>query len=161
MAEKIESLKDIRVDYIKYDMNRFLGDIYSLNTRQGEIYHKYVLGVYKFMDKLLSGLIVRSGSYLVRYLLTILTAQMSPHMEHPSSFFVQPLSLYLSAFSLSRQTSYMASQSNAFLALAIAVSASWPFPRVMSPTCAAILDAMRPSLTSSTSGRLRCSAGVR
>ena len=49
----IESLKDIRVDYIKYDMNRFLGDIYSLNTRQGEIYHKYVLGVYKFMDKLL------------------------------------------------------------------------------------------------------------
>ena len=48
-----ESLKDIRVDYIKYDMNRFLGDIYSLNTRQGEIYHKYVLGVYKFMDKLL------------------------------------------------------------------------------------------------------------
>ena len=48
-----ESLKDIKVDYIKYDMNRFLGDIYSLNTRQGEIYHKYVLGVYKFMDKLL------------------------------------------------------------------------------------------------------------
>ena len=59
------------------------------------------------------------------------------------------------------QSEYMASQSRAFLALAISVSLSWPFPRVMSPTCAAILDAMSPSLTSSTSGRLRCSAGVR
>ena len=34
-------------------MNRFLGDIYSLNTKQGEIFHKYVLGVYRFMDGML------------------------------------------------------------------------------------------------------------
>ncbi len=48
-----ESLKEIKIDYIKYDMNRYLGDIYSLNTKQGEIFHKYVLGVYRFMDGLL------------------------------------------------------------------------------------------------------------
>lgn len=47
------SLKGIEINYIKYDMNRFLGDIYSLNTKQGEIFHKYVLGVYRFMDGML------------------------------------------------------------------------------------------------------------
>lgn len=47
-----DSLKDIKIDYIKYDMNRYLGDIYSLNTSQGEIFYKYTLGVYKFMYKL-------------------------------------------------------------------------------------------------------------
>ena len=47
------SLKGIEINYIKYDMNRYLGDIYSLNTNQGEIYHKYVIGVYRFMDGLL------------------------------------------------------------------------------------------------------------
>ena len=52
----LNSLKDIKIDYIKYDMNRFMGDIYSLNTRQGEIYHKYVLGVYRFMHGLLNNL---------------------------------------------------------------------------------------------------------
>lgn len=47
------SLKNIKIDYIKYDMNRTLGDIYSYQNPQGEVFHKYVLGVYHFMDCLL------------------------------------------------------------------------------------------------------------
>jgi hypothetical protein len=39
-----------------------------------------------------SCLLFRSDS-LMRYLLTILTAQTSPHMEHPSSSLVHPLDL--------------------------------------------------------------------
>lgn len=46
------SLKDVKIDYIKYDMNRYLGDICSSFTPQGEIFYKYTLGVYKFMYKL-------------------------------------------------------------------------------------------------------------
>ena len=53
LEQIISSLKGIEINYIKYDMNRFLGDIYSLNTKQGEIFHKYVLGVYRFMDGML------------------------------------------------------------------------------------------------------------
>ena len=48
-----ESLKDVKVDYIKYDMNRFLGDIYSPKTRQGELFDKNIRGVYSFMSSLL------------------------------------------------------------------------------------------------------------
>ena len=88
-------------------------------------------------------------------------AQTSPHMEHPSLSSVHPLHLYLRAFSSSMHVSNMVSQSRAFLALAILVSRSLPMPLQRSPTCAAIFDAMTPSLTSSTSGRERCSAGVR
>ena len=36
------------IDYVKWDMNRNLSDIYSQNLpadRQGEVYHRYVLGV--------------------------------------------------------------------------------------------------------------------
>ncbi|MGM9874054.1 MAG: alpha-galactosidase [Bacilli bacterium] len=49
-----ESLKEIKIDYIKYDMNRYLGDIYSTCSSQGEIFHKYTLGVYKFMHRLMN-----------------------------------------------------------------------------------------------------------
>lgn len=47
------SLIDANIDYVKLDMNRYLGDIVSSYTYQGEVYHKYVLGVYHFMSELL------------------------------------------------------------------------------------------------------------
>lgn len=43
------------IAYIKWDMNRALTDVYSIGTKkelQGQVYHKYVLGVYKLYDKL-------------------------------------------------------------------------------------------------------------
>lgn len=43
------------VDYIKMDMNRHLTDIYSAgaaNQNQGAILHRYVLGVYDFLERL-------------------------------------------------------------------------------------------------------------
>ncbi len=49
----VKSLNGIDIDYIKYDMNRILGDIVSSVTPQGEVYHRFVLGVYRFMAGLL------------------------------------------------------------------------------------------------------------
>ncbi len=48
-----KSLEGVKIDYIKYDMNRYLGDIYSLYSPQGELFHKNILGVYEFMNELL------------------------------------------------------------------------------------------------------------
>ena len=48
-----KSLEGVKVDYIKYDMNRYLGDIYSSYSPQGELFHKNILGVYEFMNELL------------------------------------------------------------------------------------------------------------
>lgn len=44
------------ISYVKWDMNRPLSDIgsYALaNDRQGELFHRYMLGVYKIMGRLL------------------------------------------------------------------------------------------------------------
>lgn len=43
------------IDYIKWDMNRHLTDIYSKALpaeRQGETFHRYVLGLYKLLEEL-------------------------------------------------------------------------------------------------------------
>ena len=43
------------VDYVKWDMNRYLADLYSPflpAQRQGEVAHRYVLGVYSLAQKL-------------------------------------------------------------------------------------------------------------
>ncbi|NBH81946.1 alpha-galactosidase [bacterium C-53] len=40
------------VEYIKWDMNRSLSDIYSSKTSQGKVIYDYVLGVYDFLEKL-------------------------------------------------------------------------------------------------------------
>ncbi|SEM50692.1 alpha-galactosidase [Ligilactobacillus sp. WC1T17] len=43
------------IDYVKWDMNRSLSDIYSVSLpadRQGEVYHRYVLGYYDLMGRL-------------------------------------------------------------------------------------------------------------
>lgn len=48
-------LKSKQIDYIKWDMNRHLSDIYSVALppeRQGEVYHRYVLGLYELLERL-------------------------------------------------------------------------------------------------------------
>lgn len=50
-------LKEGGVDYVKWDMNRHLSDIYSASLpkdRQGEVYHRYVLGLYELMERITS-----------------------------------------------------------------------------------------------------------
>lgn len=50
-------LDTVRIDYIKWDMNRHLTDIYEADfpaDQQGEVYHRYVLGLYDLMEKLVS-----------------------------------------------------------------------------------------------------------
>jgi len=45
------------IRYVKWDMNRTLANVYSAAlpaARQGEVYHRYVLGVYEFQERLLS-----------------------------------------------------------------------------------------------------------
>ena len=42
------------IEYIKWDMNRSLTDIYSSATKeQGKVLYDYVLGVYDFLEKLI------------------------------------------------------------------------------------------------------------
>lgn len=42
------------VEYVKWDMNRSLSDVYSAAaTNQGKVFHDYVLGVYDFLERLL------------------------------------------------------------------------------------------------------------
>lgn len=52
--EKISAvLKQARIDYIKWDMNRSLSDIYSGNTKeQGKVLYDYMLGVYSLLERL-------------------------------------------------------------------------------------------------------------
>ncbi|WP_334117323.1 alpha-galactosidase [Ligilactobacillus sp.] len=50
-----EILESGRIDYVKWDMNRHLSDVYSASLpkdRQGEVYHRYVLGLYDLMERL-------------------------------------------------------------------------------------------------------------
>ena len=50
-------LRESNIEYIKWDMNRPISDVYSHGAprdRQGEIGHRYVLGVYQLMDRLTS-----------------------------------------------------------------------------------------------------------
>lgn len=48
-----EVLEQGNIEYIKWDMNRSLSDIYSSGTVQGKVTYDYVLGVYDFLEKLL------------------------------------------------------------------------------------------------------------
>lgn len=57
----LERMTDIisnaQIDYVKWDMNRSICDIYSAvlpSDRQGEVYHRYVLGVYDLLERLLA-----------------------------------------------------------------------------------------------------------
>lgn len=48
-------LDDVPIDYIKWDMNRHLTEVYSAAlpaAQQGEVAHRYVLGVYQLAERL-------------------------------------------------------------------------------------------------------------
>ena len=48
-------LDSIKVDYVKWDMNRSLGNVFSQalpKDKQGEVYHRYVLAVYEMQEQL-------------------------------------------------------------------------------------------------------------
>ncbi|WP_167957269.1 alpha-galactosidase [Anaerosporobacter faecicola] len=48
-------LKEANIEYIKWDMNRHLTNVYSISlpaNRQGEVYHRYVLGLYDLLERL-------------------------------------------------------------------------------------------------------------
>ncbi len=48
-------LDRVPIDYIKWDMNRNMTEVYSLlldPEMQGEVSHRYILGLYEFMEKL-------------------------------------------------------------------------------------------------------------
>ena len=50
-------LANHEIDYIKWDMNRSVCDVYShvaAQNRNGELYHRYVLGVYDLMERFLA-----------------------------------------------------------------------------------------------------------
>ena len=48
-------LSNAPIDYVKWDMNRSVCDIYShVYSRSGEFYHRYVCGVYDLMERLLA-----------------------------------------------------------------------------------------------------------
>lgn len=50
-------LDTIPLDYIKWDMNRSLSDIYSITLdpqRQGEVAHRYMLGLYELLEHLIT-----------------------------------------------------------------------------------------------------------
>lgn len=50
-------LKEARVSYIKWDMNRSITECYSgalPADRQGEVYHRYILGVYDLYERLIN-----------------------------------------------------------------------------------------------------------
>ncbi len=59
-AYLFERLSDILehapIDYVKWDMNRSICDIYSrqfAGDRTGEVYHRFVLGVYELMERII------------------------------------------------------------------------------------------------------------
>lgn len=50
-------LKSANVEYVKWDMNRSICDVCSAvlpKERQGEVYHRYVLGIYDLMERFTS-----------------------------------------------------------------------------------------------------------
>ena len=52
--DKLDAVfSQIRPDYVKWDMNRSISDIYSpVLKNQGELMHRYILGVYSLYEKL-------------------------------------------------------------------------------------------------------------
>lgn len=55
MGRIFKVMDECKVDYIKWDMNRSVDNVYSAvlpAERQGEVFHRYVLGVYEMMEQL-------------------------------------------------------------------------------------------------------------
>ena len=57
LIERINAiLDDANIYYVKWDINRSLADIWSNGLpadRQGEVYHRYILGLYRVMDEII------------------------------------------------------------------------------------------------------------
>ena len=54
-AQMDKILSSNKIDYIKWDMNRHLSDIYEADlpsSKQGEVYHRYVLGLYDLLERI-------------------------------------------------------------------------------------------------------------
>ncbi len=47
-------LRECNIKYVKWDMNRPLTDVGSVSTRAGELHHRYMLGVYELMERLVT-----------------------------------------------------------------------------------------------------------
>lgn len=58
LYHKISNVLDsANIEYVKWDMNRSICDVYSVILpieRQGEVYHRYVLGVYELLEAITS-----------------------------------------------------------------------------------------------------------
>lgn len=55
--QMIKILDKVQVDYIKWDMNRHISDVFEADLpadEQGEVYHRYILGLYDLMEKLVT-----------------------------------------------------------------------------------------------------------
>ena len=51
--EQICKILDLGVEYVKWDMNRSLADVYSCAAKdQGNVFYDYVLGLYDFLERL-------------------------------------------------------------------------------------------------------------
>ncbi|MDQ0231911.1 alpha-galactosidase [Metabacillus malikii] len=49
-------IADSKISYIKWDMNRYITEAYSVNLatdQQGEVFHRYILGVYDLYERLI------------------------------------------------------------------------------------------------------------
>lgn len=50
-------LSEYEIDYIKWDMNRYMTEVYSIYDRpeqQGQLYHRYILNLYRLYDALIN-----------------------------------------------------------------------------------------------------------
>ena len=57
ISQETEILSEAKISYIKWDMNRSITECYSIAypaERQGEIFHRYILGVYDLYERLTS-----------------------------------------------------------------------------------------------------------
>ncbi len=57
MEQIFQVLDSCEADYVKWDMNRSVANVYSSalpGERQGEVYHRYMLGVYEMMERLVT-----------------------------------------------------------------------------------------------------------
>ena len=55
MNQIFKVLDACKADYVKWDMNRSVDNVFSAalpKERQGEVYHRYVLAVYEMMESL-------------------------------------------------------------------------------------------------------------
>lgn len=46
------NLSSANIEYVKWDMNRHISDIYTSRYNQGELYHRYILGLYRILKEI-------------------------------------------------------------------------------------------------------------